>query len=550
MSAHPRTVAMRHRLDGGGSHAIRDTLEPLLEEIRTSLGADAALAVFRSRGGYAVRVLAASAVPSLELPLASEPLGLNVRLPARSPVTWQDVVLASTVRAFRLEFSTALAVPWRDASGTGALIVGMTPGSYNSGALDVETARGYGSRLREAHRDGGMAGTLRLQGDLNSAIRVVAETTLAETNVSAILEAIAMAARTLLATSAAYISLPEDDPDYFQFHTLLNIRTRPFRRLRVRYGEGLGGLTREHLKTVRSINYANDSQLRHAPVLETAREGILSAMCTPLVTDGKAIGLLYVANRKMTPFTETDVALIEEFAGYATLGMRHSQLEEHRQKVMRRREQERLAAQLHDSVMRSLMEIGFQAEQGIDGPGATADDELQARFGVIARAAESCLETLRGHIAELTSAAMPHASLEDLLEVVRLHDWGSYGGQASIECTCPTPGIRVGEELSEAITRIAREAIENAKLHAGARTIAISLGAREREVRLVVADDGRGMAAEEITRVLCEDARHFGLRGMRAAAKQVGGHLSLSPGRQGGLVVEALLPLERRGERG
>lgn len=548
MSAHARATSVRHRLDGGASHAIRDTLEPLLEEIRASLGADAALAVFRSRGGYAVRVLAASAVPSLELPLASEPLGLNVRLPARSPVTWQDVVLASTVRAYRLELSTALAVPWRDASGAGALIVGMTPGSYNSGALDLETARTYGPRLREAHRDGGIAGTLRLQGDLNSAIRVVAETTLAETNVSAILEAIAMAARTLLATSAAYISLPEDDPDYFQFHTLLNIRTRPFRRLRVRYGEGLGGLTREHLKTVRSINYANDTQLRHAPVLETAREGILSAMCTPLVTDGKAIGLLYVANRKMTPFTETDVALIEEFAGYATLGMRHSQLEEHRREVMRRREQERLAAQLHDSVMRSLMEIGFQAEQGIDGP--VADDELQARFGVIARAAESCLETLRGHIAELTSGAMRHASLDDLLEVVRLHDWGSYGGSAAIECSCPTPGVRVGEHLSEAITRIAREAIENAKLHSGARTIDVSLEARDREVRLVVADDGRGMAAEEITRVLCEDVRHFGLRGMRAAAKQVGGHLSLSPGRQGGLVVEAVLPLERSRERG
>jgi GAF domain-containing protein len=193
-------------------------------------------------------------------------------------------------------------------------------------------------------------------------------------------------ARTLLGTDVAYVSLPDAEREAFVFTTLLNIHTTPFRRLQMRMGQGLGGYTAEQMRTVRSFNYAEDGRLRAAPRRETIDEGIISAMCTPLVIDGDIEALLYVGNRKLTPFTRTDVSLIEQYAEHATMNIRRAHLESYRHSLLQRRERERLAGQLHDSVVRALLEIGFQANEAVVLP---TDSALRHRFSIIGRAAES-----------------------------------------------------------------------------------------------------------------------------------------------------------------
>jgi signal transduction histidine kinase len=530
-----------HQIDGGRSRAVHDSLEPLLREVRAHLRADLALVVYESFSGERdICVLAASAAADIELPIANEPLTLSHGQAAMHPTALQDLVLQSTVRRYRLELATALLVPWRDASGRGWLIVGHTPRSWNRGALDLGAANTFLPRLRMAHEIGGLAGTVQLQGDVAEAIRIVAEASVELQDVPAILEAVVFAAKMMLGTEVAYISLPDDDPDIFQFSTLLGIKTSAFRRLRVRRGEGLGGFTREQLRTVRSMNYAQDGRLRHAPVEETLREGILSAMCTPLTTGRNVIGLLYVGNRHLTPFTETDAALIEELAGHATLGIRHAQAEQYRTSVMRRREQERLAARLHDSVVRSLMQIGFQAEDGLTIPG---DPALRHRFAIISKAAEYCLETLREHLAELTSDdTRDSISVGEMVEAVRSAHWRE-SVELRIELANTVASAKVPYAAALTLVRIGQEAVDNAQLHSDCTRCRVTLRMSADTAQLVAEDDGRGMTNGEISRMLHEESRHLGLRGMRAAAKAAGGRITIGPGAEGGLSIDALVPL-------
>lgn len=485
-------------------------------------------------------MLASVARGEVELPVPNEPLRLS-HAASRVPTSTRDVVLSSTVRHYQLELGSAVVVPWRDSSGRGWLIAGTLPESWNTGTLDLARARGFASRLRDKHEVAGLEGALRLRGDVAHAVRFVAEAGVTSDDVGVLLEAVVVAARMLLGTSVAYTSLPEPDSDAFVFATLLNIKTSPFRRLRMRIGQGLGGFTAEQLRTVRSLNYAEDSRLRDAPVEETLGEGILSAMCTPLIADGEILGLLYVGNRHLTPFTRTDVSLIEEFGAHATLGLKARQVESHRIELARKREQERLASDLHDSVVRALVEIGFHAREGLVVP---TDPTLRNRLSIISHAAELCLEELRDQIAVLSpTGAGAGMTVTELFESFRQTHCNT--AEPSLVARGLEPWQRLPPEIAEGALRIGREALDNAALHAQAARRELTLAIVGGQVVLTVVDDGCGVPAGDAERFVTHEPRHFGLRGMRRTAERLGGTVSFVSPPEGGFVVEARIPLAR-----
>ena len=75
--------------------------------------------------------------------------------------------------------------------------------------------------------------------------------------------------------------------------------------------------------------------------------------------------------------------------------------------------------------------------------------------------------------------------------------------------------------LRDEVYRIAGEALRNAFRHAEARRIEVEIRYDNRQFRLRVRDDGRGIDPK----VLSQDGRagHYGLHGMRERAKLVGG---------------------------
>jgi signal transduction histidine kinase len=121
--------------------------------------------------------------------------------------------------------------------------------------------------------------------------------------------------------------------------------------------------------------------------------------------------------------------------------------------------------------------------------------------------------------------------------------------------------VEAGSELTEhrltptvetALFRVAQEALANAQRHSGATSVEVRLSARAwgtpgGAVALTVRDDGRGLPGHLAAPPGEYDgdgpALGVGLLGMAERMRQLGGGLAIGPGRPGGTVVEAVVPV-------
>jgi signal transduction histidine kinase len=94
--------------------------------------------------------------------------------------------------------------------------------------------------------------------------------------------------------------------------------------------------------------------------------------------------------------------------------------------------------------------------------------------------------------------------------------------------------------LRDEVYRIASEAMRNAFRHARARQIEVDLHYDDRQLRLRIWDDGKGIDSE----LLVGDGRagHFGLHGMRERAKLAGGKLAIWSEIDSGTEIELTIP--------
>ena len=97
--------------------------------------------------------------------------------------------------------------------------------------------------------------------------------------------------------------------------------------------------------------------------------------------------------------------------------------------------------------------------------------------------------------------------------------------------------------LRDEVYRIAAEAVRNAFKHAQAKRIEVEIRYDERQLRLRVRDDGKGIDAKHLK----EEGRagHYGLRGMRERAKLMGGKLTVWSELDAGTEVELRIPASR-----
>jgi signal transduction histidine kinase len=93
------------------------------------------------------------------------------------------------------------------------------------------------------------------------------------------------------------------------------------------------------------------------------------------------------------------------------------------------------------------------------------------------------------------------------------------------------------------VFRIAEEAMRNAFRHADAEQIEVEIRSYERQLRVRVRDDGKGIDPK----LLSDNGKegHFGLRGMRERAKLIGGKLTVWSELDSGTEVELSIPANR-----
>jgi signal transduction histidine kinase len=202
-----------------------------------------------------------------------------------------------------------------------------------------------------------------------------------------------------------------------------------------------------------------------------------------------------------------------------------AQILEQQRVVATLQERERLARELHDSVGQVLGYVSMQT-QAIrkwvhDGETGLAEEQL-ARLADTARDAHA---DIRESIHSLKAGPAQEwsflAALQQQIASFRDH----YGIDA--ELTIPA-GLELGQVLQPGdevqLLRVIQEAMTNARKHGRAADVRVSFERQDDQVRIFVADDGRGFDLEQLSSGADD---HFGLAFMRERMAQVGGRLTI-----------------------
>jgi len=207
-------------------------------------------------------------------------------------------------------------------------------------------------------------------------------------------------------------------------------------------------------------------------------------------------------------------------------------------------ERTRIARDLHDTLLQSFQGVLLFLQSGIhllpDRP-AEAKRTLEGAAEQAERAiieGREAVQGLRASTVERNDLALAIKTLGGELAAAGSN---SHHPEFSVQ----VEGIprNLHPILRDEVYRIAGEAMRNAFRHADAKQIEVEIRYDERQLRLRVRDDGKGIDPK----VLSDQGRkgHYGLPGMRERAKLIGGKLTVWSELDSGTEVELSIPASR-----
>jgi signal transduction histidine kinase/ligand-binding sensor domain-containing protein len=204
-------------------------------------------------------------------------------------------------------------------------------------------------------------------------------------------------------------------------------------------------------------------------------------------------------------------------------------------------ERTRIARDLHDTLLQSFQGLLLQfqtAREQLPARPAEAEKTLESAIDQTAQAiteGREAVQGLRASTVERSDLAQAITTFgQELAAEASRHT--SVGLQVGIAGTPRTLHSIVRDELYQ----IASEALRNAFRHAEAKQIEVELRYDERQLRLRIRDDGKGIDSNFLT----AEGRvgHFGLHGIRERAKLIGGKLTVWTAPGSGTEIELNVP--------
>jgi PAS domain S-box-containing protein len=195
-------------------------------------------------------------------------------------------------------------------------------------------------------------------------------------------------------------------------------------------------------------------------------------------------------------------------------------------------ERRRIASDIHDDPIQVMSAADIRA-QGLAG--RIDDPELRREADELREVISSSVERLRHLLFELRPPALDREGLVPALM--------AYAGNAE-----PVPAFEARmpfeppPEVRATLFRIAQEAIANARKHAAASRIDVSIADAEGGVLLVVTDDGQGF---DVAVIDAPEPGHIGLPTMIERAQLAGGRCEVESASGKGTSVSAWLPLDQ-----
>jgi signal transduction histidine kinase len=291
-------------------------------------------------------------------------------------------------------------------------------------------------------------------------------------------------------------------------------------------------ITAEVFATAEAVMIADLSRDRHTTQPQVRLGTIGPAVFVPLGTAGNVLGSLSVSRMVgRHPFRAGDVALLEQFATQAGVVIEQGRVREDLHRLSLLEDQERIARDLHDTVIQRLFATGLSL-QGVTR--LVRDDEARRRIEAAVDELDMTVRHIRTVIFDVASANDTRGTVRRrVLDVAReasrplnFMPQVTFDGAVDVEVT---------SAVADDLVATLREALSNVARHARARAALVEVQVEGDIATLRVTDDGIGINST---------APHGnGLRNMQARAERHGGRSSVTTREGGGTVVEWTVPL-------
>jgi signal transduction histidine kinase len=202
-------------------------------------------------------------------------------------------------------------------------------------------------------------------------------------------------------------------------------------------------------------------------------------------------------------------------------------------------EQERIrvADDLHDGPIQQLTVISLRLEM-LANQIASACPDAEEKLRDLRADVANEMVSLRRLMSDLRPPILDRGGLSAALQDCA--DKVIDTALTSCEVRSRIGGARLAAEIETVVYRVTREALVNVRKHAEATHVEVSLDRDGDDLRLVIADDGRGFESGELARRVREN--HFGFLALQERIEAVGGRWRINSGAGAGTRIEALIP--------
>jgi signal transduction histidine kinase len=257
-----------------------------------------------------------------------------------------------------------------------------------------------------------------------------------------------------------------------------------------------------------------------------------SFLGVPVRAGDNVFGNLYLTE-KPEPFTEIDKELVEALAVIAGSAVSTARLHERLRGLALVEDRERIARELHDSVIQEIFAVGLSLQVAASQI-ETKPVDVSNRILDAVEQLDSSITTLRRYIFDIRERSIRPADLAS--ELHELATQLAVPTEVDIRVSITGDAGRVPPDLVETALQFAREGVSNALRHSGAPAVDVLVTVGSGELLVEIRDGGRGFDPETV-------ARGMGLDNLVARAVQAGGKAEIISAPDGGTVVRALLPL-------
>jgi signal transduction histidine kinase len=262
-----------------------------------------------------------------------------------------------------------------------------------------------------------------------------------------------------------------------------------------------------------------------------------SFLGVPIWVRGEVFGNLYLTEKAdHEVFTDVDEELVIGLAAAAGVAIENARLHEQVQEVTLLEDRERIARDLHDTVIQRLFATGLLL-QGATQRLTTDRPEVAERIQQAVDDLDVTVRHVRSVIFELQPITSSGRSTRRDLLAVATEQARALGFDPIVRFDGPVD-TAVDDRLAEHLLNTLREALSNVARHAQATRAEVDVTVANSQVTLNVTDNGIGFDGTAPT-----EGR--GLGNMRQRAEQLGGILKVTPTKHGaGTHVMWQVPLQ------